>query len=77
MHLYETRGTVRRGFVAQLRYADCLAIGAGKLLPVAAVFDQQRRTSATLHAWATQPRGVKGLSASQISLIDPMQASPR
>ena len=41
------------------------------------VLTQQRRTSATLQAWATHPRGVYGGSASKISLIDPMQASPR
>ena len=38
--------------------------------PCAAVFTQQRSTSATLHACATQPRGVNGGSASKISLID-------
>ena len=42
-----------------------------------AVRTQQRSTSATLHACATQPRGVKGGSASKISLIEPMQASSR
>ena len=36
---------------------------------------QARRTSATLHAWATQPRGVNGGSASKISLIEPTHAS--
>ena len=35
-----------------------------------AVLTQQRSTSATLHACATQPRGVYGGSASKISLID-------
>ena len=34
------------------------------------VFTQQRSTSATLQAWAMQPRGVNGGSASKISLID-------
>jgi hypothetical protein len=38
---------------------------------------QQRSTSATLQAWAMQPRGVKGASASKISLIEPRQASSR
>ena len=32
-------------------------------------------TSATLQAWATQPRGVYGGSASKTSLIEPRQAS--
>ena len=41
------------------------------------VFTQQRSTSATLQAWAMQPRGVYGASASKISLIEPMHASPR
>ena len=41
------------------------------------VFIQQRSTSATLHACATQPRGVNGASASKTSLIEPRQASPR
>ena len=36
---------------------------------------RQRRTSATLHACATQPRGTYGGSASKISAIDPTQAS--
>src|ERR1700759_870788 len=40
-----------------------------------AVFTQQRRTSATLQAWAMQPRGVNGGSASKISLMEPMQPS--
>ena len=35
-----------------------------------------RSTSATLHACATQPRGVNGGSASKTSLIVPMHASP-
>ena len=38
---------------------------------------QERSTSATLHAWATQPRGVYGSTASKTSLIEPMQASSR
>ena len=42
-----------------------------------AVFTQQRSISATLQAWATHPRGVKGGSASKISLMVPTQASPR
>src|SRR5271165_3195946 len=40
------------------------------------VFTQQRSTSATLQACATQPRGVNGGSASKISLIEPRHASP-
>src|SRR5262245_4149043 len=36
-----------------------------------------RRTSATLHAWAMQPRGVNGGSASNTSLIEPRHASSR
>src|SRR3954466_4305903 len=40
-----------------------------------ASFTQTRNTSATLHACAMQPRGVKGVSASNTSLIDPMHAS--
>ena len=36
-----------------------------------------RSTSATLHAWAMQPRGVYGASASKISLIEPTHASLR
>jgi hypothetical protein len=43
--------------------------------PRSAVMAQDRRTSATLHAWAMQPRAVKGSTASKISLIEPMQAS--
>ena len=43
----------------------------------ASVLSQARSTSATLHAWAMQPRGVNGASASKISLIEPTQASPR
>ena len=35
-------------------------------------FVRQRRTSATLHAWAAQPRGWNGGSASKISAIVPM-----
>src|ERR1700689_5341881 len=35
---------------------------------------QHRKTSATLQACAMHPRGVKGGSASKISLIDPTQA---
>ena len=42
---------------------------------VLSVRTNPRRTSATLQAWAIQPRGVKGSSASKISLIDPMQPS--
>ena len=42
-----------------------------------AVFTQQRSTSATLHACATQPRDICGDSASNTSLIEPMQALPR
>ena len=42
-----------------------------------AVLRRQRSTSATLQACATQPRGVKGGSASKISLIEPIAASPR
>ena len=42
-----------------------------------AVFSRHRSTSATLHAWATQPRGVYGASASKISLTDPTQAASR
>src|SRR6185503_5393393 len=42
-----------------------------------AVFTQHRSTSATLHAWAMQPRGVKGGSASKISLIEPTHASSK
>ena len=42
-----------------------------------AVFTQQRSISATLQAWATHPRGVKGGSASKISLMVPRHASPR
>ncbi len=42
-----------------------------------AVFTQQRKTSATLHAWAMQPRGRKGGSASKISLMEPTQPASR
>src|SRR3984893_18253921 len=42
-----------------------------------AVFSRQRSTSATLQAWAMQPRGVNGGSASKTSLIEPMPASAR
>ena len=42
-----------------------------------AVLTQQRSTSATLQAWAMQPRGVYGASASKTSLIEPMHASSR
>ena len=42
-----------------------------------AVFTRTRSTSATLQACATQPRGVNGGSASKISLIVPIAASPR
>jgi len=38
---------------------------------------QARSTSATLQACATQPRDVNGGSASKISLIEPIVASPR
>ena len=41
------------------------------------VLSSTRRTSATLQACATQPRGTYGASASKISLIDPTQASFR
>src|SRR5262249_14402135 len=49
--------------------------GAGDPAPPrpSAVLTQQRRTSATLQAWATHPLGVNGSSASKISLTDPMQ----
>ncbi len=40
-----------------------------------AVFTQDRRTSATLQACATQPRAVNGDSASKISPIVPKQKS--
>src|SRR5215472_1478976 len=52
-----------------------LTTGSAQVHPV--VFAHERSTSATLHAWATQPRGVNGGSASKTSLIDPMHASPR
>ena len=55
-------------------------VGGSHLTPKpcqSAVFAQQRSTSATLQAWATQPRGVNGASASKISLIEPTQASLR
>src|SRR5262249_34317926 len=42
-----------------------------------AVRTQARSTSATLQAWATQPRGVYGSTASNTSLMLPMQASSR
>jgi hypothetical protein len=42
-----------------------------------AVFSKQRSTSATLQAWAMQPRGVNGGSASKTSLIEPRPASAR
>src|SRR5262245_11066499 len=42
-----------------------------------AVFTHARSTSATLHACATQPRGVYGSRASKTSLMLPMQASSR
>src|SRR5689334_13078451 len=42
-----------------------------------AVFTHERSVSATLHAWAMQPRGVNGASASATSLIEPTHASPR
>src|SRR5271165_6939810 len=41
------------------------------------VFIQQRSTSATLQAWAMQPRGVCGGSASKISLMVPRLPSLR
>jgi hypothetical protein len=41
------------------------------------VLTQLRRTSATLHAWAMQPRGINGASASKISLMEPIPASIR
>jgi hypothetical protein len=41
------------------------------------VFTQHRSTSATLQACATQPRGVNGSAASNISLMEPIQASLR
>jgi hypothetical protein len=44
---------------------------------VGPVLTQARRTSATLQAWATHPRGANGSSASKISLMEPMQASSR
>src|SRR5947209_19857682 len=36
------------------------------------VFTQHRKTSATLQACATHPRGMKGSAASKTSLIEPM-----
>ena len=51
--------------------------GVVRRLGGVAVLTQQRSTSATLHACATQPRGVYGSSASKISLIDPTHASSR
>src|SRR5215471_17887629 len=42
-----------------------------------AVRTQARSTSATLQAWATQPRGVYGSTASNTSPMLPMQASSR
>src|SRR4029453_8148314 len=38
---------------------------------------RHRSTSATLHAWATQPRGACGSSAAKISLMLPKQCSLR
>ena len=45
--------------------------------PAGSVRIQARSTSATLHAWAMHPRGRCGLSASQISLMDPTPAALR
>ena len=47
-------------------------LAEAKKLGQSDVFHQARRTSATLHACATQPRGVNGGSASKISLIVPI-----
>src|SRR6185503_12069410 len=49
----------------------------GQEVASGAVFTQQRRASATLHACAMQPRGVNGGSASKISAIVPSPKSPR
>ena len=79
---------VRRGDQEAMRVAGrvrvAAGIGSGQDDVVAfdasfasAVRAQERSTSATLQAWATQPRGVYGLSASQISLIEPTHSSPR
>src|SRR5262245_36844306 len=45
--------------------------------PAVAVRTKARSTSATLQPWAMQPRGVKGASASKISLMLPTHASSR
>jgi hypothetical protein len=46
-------------------------------LSMVSSFSKLRRTSATLHACATQPRAMYGASPSKISLIWPTQASLR
>ena len=53
------------------------APSAGFKPVVGSVRIHARSSSATLQACATQPRGVKGASASKISLIEPMQAPLR
>ncbi len=53
------------------------SVSTVELLCYAAVLTQHRSASATLHAWAMQPLGVNGASASKISLIEPTQAWSR
>ena len=53
------------------RTAALTSAGAGS------VATHALKTSATLHAWAMQPRGLNGGSASKISLMEPMHDSLR
>src|SRR5438270_8093685 len=62
------------------RHWGCIAGDFDFELPLwgfSKVFTQARKTSATLQAWAMQPRGVNGGSASKISAIEPIQPSSK
>jgi hypothetical protein len=66
-----------RNFRERVRW--CVEHGAVllKWIPYSPVLTQQRSTSATLQACAMHLRGVKGGSASKISLIEPTPASSK
>src|SRR4029077_9781522 len=70
-------GRARRSGVCLIHRFNLRDTGRNFHSCATAVFSKQRSTSATLQAWAMQPRGVNGGSTSKTSLIEPMPASAR
>jgi hypothetical protein len=70
-------GRPQRSEVALIHWFNLRDTGRNFHFCSTAVFCKQRSTSATLQAWAMQPRGVNGGSASKTSLIEPIPASAR